>query len=489
MGGASAAGPCEGPLQERMGAAMAYEEADKLIEDCQVLLRHVTRLPDSRLDWCFEDTRKSLAGTPPARIAVPPAATPGKGAFLERLVALACAPRAARGGPAPDPADMAFLIGARDFLSSLASPATVDSIRITEEYNRTGGLSRIGTAIRRVWQRLRRGTPLPAGTSSRTRSFGRSLATQVALANLLVLVVVSLTVVVSIYALVGRGLLQEVRANDAFFNQLSAEMEAAQQADAGIFAAVLGRGEDPPRQQSPFPVRRYCEFVQWKAKQGEHDAFASTSQQKLCDRYVGYNSTVTRLFVRLKDWHGVVVLPGTRDDLEGPAPAPGTVHLADASGGLPAGAADAARGAGEAGPSLRALALAQSLRLEVATANVVLQAIAEYLLPCLYAALGALAAALRHIARRADTSTLDFSDGGVIWRSLVLGVLFGAVIGLFASQIGGAITPEGEEAIASLTPAAISLLAGYSVARVFEFFDGLALRVFGAPAQAAGPAR
>lgn len=461
---------------------MAYEETDKLIEDCQVLLRHVTRLPDSRLDWCFEDTRKSLAGTPPARIAVPPVATPGKAAFLERLVALAGMPRAARGGAPPDPADLAFLIGARDFLSSLASPATVDSIRITEEYNRTGGLGRIGTGIRRVWQRLRRGTPLPAASPSRTRGFGRSLATQVALANLLVLALVTLTVLVSIYALVGRGLLQEVRANDAFFNQLSAEMETAQQADAGIFAAVLGRGDDPPRQQTPFPVRRYCEFVQWKAGQGDLDAFASTSQQKLCDRYNGYNSTVTRLFFRLKDWHGVVVLPGTRDDLEGPALAPEAVHLADASGGLPA----AAR---EAGPSLRALALAQSLRLEVATAEVVLRAIAEYLLPCLYAMLGALAAALRHIARRADTATLDFSDGGVIWRSLVLGVLFGAVIGLFASQLGGAMTPAGEGAIASLTPAAISLLAGYSVARVFEFFDGLALRVFGAPAAAPGPAR
>lgn len=468
---------------------MAYEEADKLIEDCQVLLRHVTRLPDSRLDWCFEDTRKSLSGTPPARIAVPPAATPGKGAFLERLVALACAPRAARGGPAPDPADMAFLIGARDFLSSLASPATVDSIRITEEYNRTGGLGRIGTGLRRLWQRLRRGTPLPAGPASRTRGFGRSLATQVALANVLVLLLVALTVSVSIYALVGRGLLQEVRTNDAFFNQLSAEMEEAQKADIGIFAAALGRGEDPPQPQSPFPVRRYCEFVQWKAKQGEFDAFASTKQQKLCDRYNGYNGTVTRLFFRLKDWHGVVVLPGTHDDLDVPAPQRGAVHLADASGGLPPGAGEPARGGEDSAPSVRALALAQSLRLEVATANVVLQAIAEYLLPCLYAALGALAAALRHIARRADTATLDFSDGGVIWRSFVLGVLFGAVIGLFASQIGNGFTAEGEEAIASLTPAAISLLAGYSVARVFEFFDGLALRVFGAPAQAAGPPR
>jgi len=74
--------------------------------------------------------------------------------------------------------------------------------------------------------------------------------------------------------------------------------------------------------------------------------------------------------------------------------------------------------------------------------------------------------------------TLDYSDGGVVIRTPVLGVLFGAVIGLFASQLGPA-TEGANTAAASLTPAALSLLAGYSVAQVFQFFDGLALRVFG----------
>jgi hypothetical protein len=55
--------------------------------------------------------------------------------------------------------------------------------------------------------------------------------------------------------------------------------------------------------------------------------------------------------------------------------------------------------------------------------------------------------------------------------------VFGAVIGLFSGQLG----PSGEAGSVggSLTPAALSLLAGYSVAQVLHFFDGLSLHVFG----------
>jgi hypothetical protein len=455
--------------------AMPTEDTEKIVDDCQVLLGHVTRLPDTRLDWCFEETRAVIAGSPPARVAMPPLATREKAVFLKRLVELGCRPRSEDGIIVPArPEDVAFLIASRDFLSSLAWPATVDSIRISEEYNRTGGIGRVWAGVKALWSRLRHGAPKdPPVPDSNARRFGRGLATQVVGAHCLVLFLVALTVTISVYALIGRGLIQEVRSNDAFFGKLSADMDAAEKADAPIFLSRLGIGEDGPRrgtggQEAPpaHSVLRYCEAAQWRGTSDPTDRFVTRQQQKLCDRYNGYNDTITRLFVRLQDWHGSH-LPGTRDRLR-PAPEPDQ-RLADASGRSITSIREVVRSA--------ALEDAQRLRLEVATATVVLQAIAEYLLPCLYAVLGALAAALRHIARRADEATLDFSDGGVIMRTLVLGLLFGAVIGLFASQLSGASSDN--PAVASLTPAAISLLAGYSVARVFEFLDGVSVRVFG----------
>jgi hypothetical protein len=68
------------------------------------------------------------------------------------------------------------------------------------------------------------------------------------------------------------------------------------------------------------------------------------------------------------------------------------------------------------------LSVLQRLRLEVVAAQVVWQAVTEYLLPCLYAILGTLAAALGNMARKAEDATLSFSDGGVIFRTLVPGV-------------------------------------------------------------------
>jgi hypothetical protein len=91
--------------------------------------------------------------------------------------------------------------------------------------------------------------------------------------------------------------------------------------------------------------------------------------------------------------------------------------------------------------------------------------------------LGGLAAALRRVAQRAECLTLGYQDGGVVFRSVVLGILFGAVIGLFANQLGSS-AGAGKTGVASLTPAALSLLAGYAVTQVFEFLDRLAKRIF-----------
>ncbi len=444
-------------------AGADWTSAAALAEDCLLLLEHVTRQPDSRLDWCFEETRLRMPGPPPAVLATPPAATPSKGAFLERVVSLGCRLRGnLPGAPPPTSEDIAFLVGARDFLAGLARPATVESILITGEFVRATTGGRLAAAMRALaGQRAAPGATPGAALAwhERCRGFGQRLAFHVSLSKAFALVLVIATVLLSIQALVGRGLLVELGRQQAFFGLLAADIERAAEADAPVFLTIAGAGRETPVLPAPPHVRRYCDYIVPPATAGERPRFATRQQQMLCDRYDGVNRAFITLYGEIRRWSGSVFV------------------LAPFFGARVA----------EKVPGDWDLALLQQLRIEEAGAEVRLRAIAEYLLPCLYAALGALAAVMRHVARRTAESTLDFSDRGLISRSLVLGVLFGAVIGLFASQIGLAErAAEGAgQAAASLTPAALALLAGYSVTRVFEFFDGLAMRVFGPPQRSA----
>ena len=105
-------------------------------------------------------------------------------------------------------------------------------------------------------------------------------------------------------------------------------------------------------------------------------------------------------------------------------------------------------------------------------AGALLGAIALYLLPTLYGCLGAAAAVLRDLRRKADLSLLSVTDRGRVQQNVILGVLCGAIIGLFADYIAKA-TPE-----AGLGLSALALLAGYNVPGVFAFLDELSNRLF-----------
>lgn len=453
-------------------ALQSREELDRLLGDCAVLLDYLTGVPDARLDWCFEETRIRSAGTPPTRIVAPPAATPTKAGFLERLTGLHCQIQAATtGGPPIGAADIAFLMAARDFLSTLARPVTVQTIRITREYVRPARyVHDLLQSVAALFGRHPEG-PKP----QRSERFGRQLASRVGFCQVATVVIVGVTVLLSIYALIGRGLVLEVRALDAQFAALGADLAKAEQEDAPTFVIIAGGVNDVVAQMPRPHWRHYCNMGEdAKGPRG----YVSRQQQRLCDRYDGYNEKFAQLFGRLHAWRELI--PGRW--FPGMDPAPRKSPEDARAVVTVAAVADQAKP--DAAPTI--LQTLQRDRLELVNADVVLRATAEYLLPCLYALLGALAATLRHIARRVEEVTLDYSDGGVVIRTPVLGVLFGAVIGLFASQLGPA-TEGANTAAASLTPAALSLLAGYSVAQVFQFFDGLALRVFG-PSQGKAPA-
>jgi hypothetical protein len=105
-------------------------------------------------------------------------------------------------------------------------------------------------------------------------------------------------------------------------------------------------------------------------------------------------------------------------------------------------------------------------------ADSLLGCIALYLLPTLYGCLGAAAATFRTLRRRVDQSLVAVTDRGRVQQDVILGLLCGAIIGLFVGYIGKATPEEG------LGLSALALLAGYNVSGVFAFLDELSKRVF-----------
>ena len=113
-------------------------------------------------------------------------------------------------------------------------------------------------------------------------------------------------------------------------------------------------------------------------------------------------------------------------------------------------------------------------------ANSILGAVTQYVLPVLYGFLGAMAAAMRLLRRKVDAFLLSYTDRARLQQGAILGVLCGAVIGLFATflgEMGGT---------GSVGTAALALLAGYNVDGVFRFLDELSDRLF-RPATPAKP--
>ena len=89
-----------------------------------------------------------------------------------------------------------------------------------------------------------------------------------------------------------------------------------------------------------------------------------------------------------------------------------------------------------------------------------------------------MAAVLRMIRRKVDTCTLASTDRTRLQQGAILGVLCGAIIGLFSDHL------TGSEGAGALGLSALALIAGYNVDGVFRFFDELSDRVFGAAAKA-----
>ena len=107
----------------------------------------------------------------------------------------------------------------------------------------------------------------------------------------------------------------------------------------------------------------------------------------------------------------------------------------------------------------------------------VLQCLSLYILPSLYGALGAVLSTIRYVRGRVAGSMLTYIDRGRIQQDWLLGLVLGAVIGLFADYVAKANPVEG------IALSALALLAGYNVSAVFNLFEDLSSRIFAQSAE------
>jgi hypothetical protein len=135
-----------------------------------VLLNHLQRQSDNRLQAHFEDTR--LPEVRPLRLATPPCASYAD--FQTRLTCIREKGVSATRSGNPEIDDLTFLRWSKDFLSAVAAPATVESISITRNTLRAAGA--IGGNISAPPHAREGPRPTAATSASRTPRTG-SLAT------------------------------------------------------------------------------------------------------------------------------------------------------------------------------------------------------------------------------------------------------------------------------------------------------------------------
>jgi hypothetical protein len=102
-------------------------------------------------------------------------------------------------------------------------------------------------------------------------------------------------------------------------------------------------------------------------------------------------------------------------------------------------------------------------------------------LPLVYGVLGAGAAVVRNIWAKMKDSLLSPRDIILSWGQLALGAVIGASIGLFITPSGVGSQTSGLASAITLTPSALSFIAGFGVEGVFVMLESLIKRVFNIP--------
>jgi hypothetical protein len=488
----------------------SWHAMNRALHDIGVLLDYLNELPDSRLLGYFKATQDRVSEVG-ARNTLPPCDSYPE--FLDRLDAIAAAFQTGLkpAEHAGQPGAVAFVDWSRDFLAAAAAPATASSIRLTRLYGiyrARGAFAWLGRPL--VWlfhtvRRPSRGAPsfplLPPDPDAHIHErFARRLGGWVKWFEWTTVAMVLFTLTVSIYALSGRLILTNERQTSDAWASLDAQVEA--QEDKTFSAPTL-----PIGQNVEFHVRPLCDLVRASKpilvaaagsvplpdSAGTPDSggkFITARQEHLCNQREKMLQNLFVVTMHLQFWSSVIAGPRTER------------HFGDWTLGMPQPAV--LFGVSEHSlnqyaeeresqscsvlaprptddkykPEECARVLWTYIDRSKNVAESILGSITQYVLPVCYGLLGAMAAALRLIRRKVDAYTLVPTDRARLHQGAILGVLCGAVIGLFANQVGGAENAGG------LGLSALALIAGYNVDGVFRFLDELSDRIFGAAAKA-----
>ena len=475
-------------------------EHTRTLKDVWVLLDFLGRQADSRLQAQFEDTRIDLAMAS-RKLAAPPCRTYRH--FLKRVMSISdmlsgsgpaapAQPPTAGSPPEGDEGmdDLDFLYFTRDFLAAVAAPATVHTIGVTRAYINARRLSPLARLVRAVKRSTRlKTTPASeiiqpaAHRSDNYADTARRIARRVVFLEYGTVVLTLITLGISAYALSGRLILDSESQVATTYAEIRHDMELAvtdsTTAGAAKSAISFGTMEDFCSPDRGLGSVKTAELITRADVSDTNQtalarpATAQTVRQgSLCWRLKKAREQMIVANLHLVSWTGVVIGEPVIGRLFGIAPT-----SIDESATLHTEWCERIGVKIEPGISCSG-ALRDLLFRSDEVAQSLLGCIALYVLPALYGCLGAAAATFRMLRSKVDRSLVSVTDRGRVMQDIVLGLLCGAIMGLFVGYIGKA-TPD-----LGLGLSALALLAGYNVSGVFAFLDELCSRVF-RPAQAA----
>jgi hypothetical protein len=469
------------------------DDRERLLHHIFVLLDHLERQSDNRLQAHFKDIRSKLSANSTI-VARPPCDTYVE--FLARVTEI----RQKSCGTS-NLEDERFLRWSRDFLAAVAAPSTVETISITREYIRT----RTEWALNRWREWLR-----PRGASTRERRARNAiedegfrdsahwLARTVRRVEGCIVLVMIIALVLSAHAMVGRLIISQEKDALVRYQELTKSADAER---LGLFrvagASTFVRLTDPDHgcpaeynQTEQVEPKYDLTFATMNDGQREWGRFgkptgaanpSATAQEaawNLVEKCRGVQWALMQLVtenVRLKSWDGPYIqyVPWLIGWDQRMVKSVGSVLKDDFC-------EQVAKSYHENfGAGCRKI-FNLLVRDSSSVASSVLGCLTMYILPCLYAFIGAATAAMLGIRRKTDASLLSYSDRGRVKQAIVLGFVFGGVIGLFAGYLSRPLETNG------LGLSALALLAGYNVPAVSEFLEELSKRIF-RPAERSAP--
>jgi len=412
----------------------------------------------------------------------------------------------------PRLSDAAFIIWSRDFLAGVAAPATADTIQLTEAYRERRADSFVTRTAKFLCVFTREGRNAFKTQKAQDKIIGSAnkLAARVRTLNFLGFAMTVITLMLSIYALSGSLI---VSARDDAIKTLKTIEDRIRDLEShqtdhiianpqiynhllwlGTVGKILGLGDSAG---GSAPLFSLCDNVgaigldptdDYKHSpsfgpipNGVVSAYASYDQIDVCQQR---RRTMIQLFAigeQLVSWQRVVT--GSK--------APGSIfgRSDEVSKEFSDNKLICAFFTGNRNPPHNSgnpddLGQIEYIheRCQVSLSEIpeyygkipdsILGCISLYILPCLYGFLGSVAATMRYLRPRADSYLINFTDRGTILQNMILGVVAGAVIGLFAAYLLKTGPLQG------IGVSGLAFLAGYNVSGLFALFDDISNRLF-----------